>query len=89
MSIWRGAGQRDRSGAGGYAAAVPRGTLLRPKEGESACGDQLAVFTAGAMLYMLLSDGMGSGAEVHARKRHDGAAAAAVPQGGASSPPRH
>ena len=42
------------------------GTLLRPKEGESACGDQLAVFTAGAMLYMLLSDGMGSGAEAHA-----------------------
>ena len=42
------------------------GTLLRPKEGESACGDQLAVFTAGAMLYMLLSDGMGSGAAAHA-----------------------
>ena len=42
------------------------GTLLRPKEGESLCGDQLAVFTAGAMLYMLLSDGMGSGAEAHA-----------------------
>ena len=42
------------------------GAALRPKEGESACGDQLAVFTAGAMLYMLLSDGMGSGAEAHA-----------------------
>lgn len=42
------------------------GTMLRPKEGESACGDQLAVFTAGAMLYMLLSDGMGSGAAAHA-----------------------
>ena len=42
------------------------GTLLRPKEGESACGDQLAVFTAGNMLYMLLSDGMGSGAAAHA-----------------------
>lgn len=38
------------------------GTLLRPKEGESACGDQLAVFTAGAMLYMLLSDGHGAAA---------------------------
>lgn len=42
------------------------GTMLRPKEGENACGDQLAVFTAGAMLYMLLSDGMGSGAAAHA-----------------------
>lgn len=42
------------------------GTLLRPKEGESTCGDQLAVFTAGNMLYMLLSDGMGSGAAAHA-----------------------
>lgn len=42
------------------------GTLLRPKEGETACGDQLAVFTAGATLYMLLSDGMGSGPAAHA-----------------------
>ena len=42
------------------------GTLLRPKEGESQCGDQLAVFTSGATLYMLLSDGMGSGGAAHA-----------------------
>ena len=42
------------------------GTLLRPKEGETLCGDQLAVFTVGATLYMLLSDGMGSGAAAHA-----------------------
>lgn len=42
------------------------GTLLRPKEGETACGDQLAVFTAGVTLYMLLSDGMGSGPAAHA-----------------------
>ncbi len=42
------------------------GTLLRPKEGEQQCGDQLAVFTSGATLYMLLSDGMGSGAAAHA-----------------------
>ncbi len=42
------------------------GTLLRPKEGETQCGDQLAVFTAGAVLYMLLSDGMGSGPAAHA-----------------------
>ncbi len=42
------------------------GTLLRPKEGETQCGDQLAVFTAGATLYMLLSDGMGSGPAAHA-----------------------
>lgn len=42
------------------------GTLLRPKEGETVCGDQTAVFTAGSTLYMLLSDGMGSGAAAHA-----------------------
>ena len=42
------------------------GTLLRPKEGETQCGDQLAVFTAGPVLYMLLSDGMGSGPAAHA-----------------------
>lgn len=42
------------------------GSALRAKEGERFCGDQLAVFTAGKMLYMLLSDGMGSGEEAHA-----------------------
>lgn len=42
------------------------GTLLRPKEGETLCGDQLAVFTVGPVLYMLLSDGMGSGPSAHA-----------------------
>ena len=42
------------------------GTSLRAKEGERVCGDQLAVFMAGKMLYMLLSDGMGSGEEAHA-----------------------
>ncbi len=42
------------------------GTSLRAKDGERVCGDQLAVFTAGKMLYMLLSDGMGSGEEAHA-----------------------
>lgn len=42
------------------------GTSLRAKEGERVCGDQLAVFTSGKMLYMLLSDGMGSGEEAHA-----------------------
>ena len=42
------------------------GTMLRPKEGETACGDQLAVFTVGNTLYMLLSDGMGSGTAAHA-----------------------
>ncbi len=52
-------------------AAVPIlrcrvGTMLRPKEGETACGDQLAVFTVGNTLYMLLSDGMGSGTAAHA-----------------------
>ena len=42
------------------------GTSLRAKDGEEVCGDQLAVFTAGNMLYMLLSDGMGSGEAAHA-----------------------
>jgi stage II sporulation protein E len=42
------------------------GTSLRAKDGETVCGDQLAVFTVGNMLYMLLSDGMGSGEAAHA-----------------------
>lgn len=42
------------------------GSLLRPREGETLCGDQTAVFTVGATLYMLLSDGMGSGPAAHA-----------------------
>lgn len=42
------------------------GSLLRPREGETLCGDQTAVFTVGATLYMLLSDGMGSGSAAHA-----------------------
>ncbi|MBQ3548913.1 MAG: SpoIIE family protein phosphatase [Oscillospiraceae bacterium] len=42
------------------------GTSLRAKDGERVCGDQLAVFTAGEMLYLLLSDGMGSGEAAHA-----------------------
>ncbi|MBR5571763.1 MAG: SpoIIE family protein phosphatase [Oscillospiraceae bacterium] len=42
------------------------GTSLRAKDGERVCGDQLAVFTVGNMLYMLLSDGMGSGEAAHA-----------------------
>ena len=42
------------------------GTSSRAKDGEEVCGDQLSVFTAGNMLYMLLSDGMGSGEAAHA-----------------------
>lgn len=42
------------------------GTSLRAKNGEEVCGDQFSVFTAGSMLYMLLSDGMGSGEGAHA-----------------------
>lgn len=41
------------------------GSSLRPKEGEKVCGDQLAVFEAGQTLYLLLSDGMGSGESAH------------------------
>lgn len=39
---------------------------LRPKAGETVCGDQSAAFTAGALQYLLLSDGMGSGEAAHA-----------------------
>lgn len=41
------------------------GSALRPKEGERLCGDQLAVFEVGQMLYLLISDGMGSGESAH------------------------
>ncbi len=42
------------------------GSNLRPKGGEKVCGDQLAVFEVGEVLYLLLSDGMGSGESAHA-----------------------
>ncbi len=42
------------------------GTSLRAKDGERVCGDQLAAFTVGKMLYLLLSDGMGCGEAAHA-----------------------
>ena len=41
------------------------GSALRPREGCRSCGDQLAVFEVGSTLYLLLSDGMGSGEEAH------------------------
>ena len=48
---------------------VPMGyrvsSALRPKEGQQLCGDQLATVETGGMLYLLLSDGMGSGPEAH------------------------
>jgi len=49
--------------------AVPMGyrigSALRPKEGEPLCGDHLATFEVGSTLYLLLSDGMGSGESAH------------------------
>ena len=42
------------------------GSALRPKEGETVCGDQVATFSFGASAYFLLSDGMGSGEAAHA-----------------------
>lgn len=42
------------------------GFALRPKEGESVCGDQISAFSFGASAYFLLSDGMGSGEAAHA-----------------------
>lgn len=52
------------------ASAAPRfryvtGIALRPRDGESLCGDQAAVFEAGNTAYLLLSDGMGSGEAAH------------------------
>ena len=52
------------------AAAEPRfscvtGTALRPREGETLCGDQTVSFDAGNAAYLLLSDGMGSGEAAH------------------------
>ncbi|MBQ0038552.1 MAG: SpoIIE family protein phosphatase [Clostridiales bacterium] len=41
------------------------GSALRPREGERICGDQIAVCEVGSTLYLLLSDGMGSGEEAH------------------------
>lgn len=41
------------------------GSALRPKEGEQVCGDQLDAFEVGGTLYLLLSDGMGSGEGAH------------------------
>lgn len=41
------------------------GSALRPKDGEQVCGDQLDVFEVGGTLYLLLSDGMGSGEGAH------------------------
>lgn len=41
------------------------GSALRPREGCHVCGDQLSVFEVGSTLYLLLSDGMGSGESAH------------------------
>lgn len=41
------------------------GSALRPRQGNNVCGDQLAVFEVGSTLYLLLSDGMGSGENAH------------------------
>ena len=49
-------------GAGNYRT----GGACRPKQGESVCGDVITHFeTDNGMLYLLLSDGMGSGEEAH------------------------
>lgn len=41
------------------------GTGLRPQSGQRVCGDQLACFEVEDTLYLLLSDGMGSGEAAH------------------------
>ena len=50
--------------ASGGAAPCQVGGAWRPKEGETVCGDTIAHFeTEDGVLYLLLSDGMGSGEE--------------------------
>ena len=39
---------------------------LRPKEGQTLCGDQAEIITLGGTVYLLLCDGMGSGEAAHA-----------------------
>lgn len=54
--------------AGGAPALLPYllGAALRPKSGEQVCGDAMRYFeTADGTLYLLLSDGMGSGEAAH------------------------
>ena len=41
------------------------GSVLRPRQENPVCGDQLAVFEAGSKVYLLISDGMGSGEAAH------------------------
>ncbi len=52
-----------------FGTAAPMGyrigSALRPKEGEQLCGDHLTTFEVGSTLYLLLSDGMGSGESAH------------------------
>lgn len=50
---------------GGTPMGYGIGSALRPREGCRVCGDQLAVFEVGGTLYLLLSDGMGSGESAH------------------------
>ena len=51
-----------RATAGGEPAACRVGAALRPKEGETVCGDTVASFrTETGLFCLLLSDGMGSG----------------------------
>ena len=45
----------------GYRVA----SSLRPREGQNVCGDQLDSFEVGGAVYLLLSDGMGSGEAAH------------------------
>lgn len=49
----------DETGSLTYKVAMS----LRPRSGQRVCGDSLTYFAAGGKLYLLLSDGMGSGRE--------------------------
>ena len=51
--------------AGAQAMGYGVASSLRPRQGQSVCGDQLDTFEVGDTVYLLLSDGMGSGEAAH------------------------
>ena len=51
--------------AGAQAMGYGVASSLRPRQGQSVCGDQLDSFEVGDTVYLLLSDGMGSGEAAH------------------------
>lgn len=57
--------RREAVPAGAQLLGYRVASALRPREGQSVCGDVLSVFEAEGFVYLLLSDGMGSGEAAH------------------------